>query len=104
MGVGCDSEGAGCSGGSQVSQIKGQLELFPTIAPASAGALDPDRLDGLACLVCGRGDVPMAPVGYLAGGQVFVCETDLPMVSADGGAACRAEISNTCGVRWTEET
>ncbi|WP_406284752.1 hypothetical protein [Embleya sp. NBC_00896] len=79
-----------------------QLSLFPLLgAPASAGALGPEQIDGHACLLCGRLDLPMAPVGYLAGGQVFVCDDDLPAVSGAKQSAVRSGIS--ADVRWTED-
>lgn len=79
-----------------------QLSLFPLLsAPASAGALSAEQIDGHACLLCGRRDAPMAPVGFHTGGHVFVCEDDLPWVSGVKQAAVRAEISTD--VRWTED-
>ncbi|MYW00706.1 hypothetical protein [Streptomyces sp. SID3343] len=84
--------------------MNGQLELFAaSIASASARVVGPAQLDGLACLICGRGDLPMVPVGFFDGGHVFVCEDSLPMVSGADGASLRTVIAETCGVRWTEE-
>jgi len=81
--------------------VTGQLALFPLMgAPASAGVLIPEQIDGHACLICGRLDPPMVPVGYLTGGQVFVCDDDLPAVSGAKQSAVRSGIS--ADVRWTE--